>query len=222
MAQATDAVLDNQPPASLRAELNQILMAIVTGHSGPSAPSVTYGGMPWTNTSTTPPSMMVRNSSNSAWIPDGLADTTNRGYVSATSPTLTGTVIVPTVVASNNSTQAASTAHVKSAITNHGGWFTPTLAGGWSVVGGSTIAYRKDADGMVSIRGLVTKTNVLNSDNVLVLPAGFTPIYDINRYGYVADANSRMVINSGGTVTVLSGAIPGTTFLILDVKFPTT
>lgn len=73
MAQA-DYVLDNQSGASFRADLNSTLQAIVSNNSGATAPTTTYAYQTWTDTSTTPPTLKMRNGANNAWISVGTVD----------------------------------------------------------------------------------------------------------------------------------------------------
>lgn len=56
----------------MRVQINQIFLAIITSHSGPSAPNPTYPGMWWGDT--TAGRLRRRNNSNSAWIDIGPLD----------------------------------------------------------------------------------------------------------------------------------------------------
>jgi hypothetical protein len=222
MAQSTDYVLDNQPPASLRAELNQILQAIVTGNSGPTPPTVTYPGMPWENTSTSPPTLNRRNLANSAWITDGLGETTNRGNISTTNPVLTGTVSIPTPVTTSNTTVAASTAFVVARLKVHDtAWISGTLVNAWS----GTFFYRLNNNNTVSLRGVVTKTSSTGADVIGNLPAGFRPtLAEHNRYNaaLAGTAGNRLTVGINGDITLnLGGATLTNPFVALDnITFP--
>lgn len=61
-----DYILDNQPGASFRADLNAALAAIVTSNSGASAPSPTYPYQRWMDTTNNVERR--RNAANTAWI----------------------------------------------------------------------------------------------------------------------------------------------------------
>lgn len=56
----------------MRTQINQIFLAIITSHSGPSAPNPTYPGMWWGDTSAG--RLRRRNNANNAWIDIGPLD----------------------------------------------------------------------------------------------------------------------------------------------------
>lgn len=220
MAQSTDFVLDNQTPAALRAELNQILQAIVTGNSGPTAPTTTYPGMRWEDTSTSPSTMRRRNLANSAWIVDGSGETANRGYIAAANPTMTGTVTVPTPVTTSNTTVAASTQFVVNRIQTHGSWIAATTLNGWS----GSLFYRINNNSTVSLRGVATKANSTTSDVIMNLPIGARPtLSDVNDYNSVIGATvaTRTTVGLDGNVTLNASASITSTVISLDrITFP--
>jgi hypothetical protein len=221
MAQATDYDLANQTPAALRGELNQVLSAIVTHNSGPTAPTTTYPYMEWEDTSTSPATIRRRNGANSAWIVDGQADTTNRGFITSASPTMSGTVTIPTPVTSSNTTVAASTAFVKSAIATHGTWFSPTALNGWTL---TSVQYRLNSTGDVQMRGVASKSSPTTSDVIFTLPVGFRPTQDVNDYNSVIGAatSTRTTVSNNGNVTLNQSSFTGSAFVTLDFTFPTT
>jgi hypothetical protein len=61
-----DYNIANQTGANLRADLNNVLSAILTNNSGSSAPSTTSAYMLWYDT--TNHMLKIRNGSNNAWI----------------------------------------------------------------------------------------------------------------------------------------------------------
>ncbi len=61
-----DYILDNQPGAAFRADLNAALAAIAQLNSGATAPATTYPYMPWMDTSVNV--LKQRNAGNSAWL----------------------------------------------------------------------------------------------------------------------------------------------------------
>lgn len=67
MSQAS-LVIANGSGAAVRANLNAALGALVSSNSGASAPSPTYPGMPWLDTSVSPAVHKVRNAANTAWL----------------------------------------------------------------------------------------------------------------------------------------------------------
>ena len=68
-----DYVLDNANGATFRADLNGALAAIVGQNSGATAPTVPYAYMLWTDTSTSPATLRMRDGSNAAWLNVGKA-----------------------------------------------------------------------------------------------------------------------------------------------------
>lgn len=67
MAQAPSFVIQNDNGAAVRAQINQVLAAVVTTHSGSTVPTATAPGMLWLDTSTSPPTLRVRDASDSAF-----------------------------------------------------------------------------------------------------------------------------------------------------------
>lgn len=62
-----DMTIDNAYGAAVRLDINAALQALASNNSGGSAPSVTFAGMTWLDTSTTPPTIKWRNQANSGW-----------------------------------------------------------------------------------------------------------------------------------------------------------
>jgi len=62
-----DMTIDNAYGAAVRLDINAALQALASNNSGGSAPSVTFAGMTWLDTSTTPPTIKQRNQANSGW-----------------------------------------------------------------------------------------------------------------------------------------------------------
>ena len=61
-----DYVIDNSTGANVRADINNVLQAILTNNSSSSAPSTTAAYMFWADT--TSGTLKIRNSSDNAWI----------------------------------------------------------------------------------------------------------------------------------------------------------
>jgi hypothetical protein len=70
-----DYVIDNQSAPSARSDINNVLQAIVTNNSGTSAPSVTYAGMWWLDTTNN--YLKLRDKDNADWVIVGELDITN-------------------------------------------------------------------------------------------------------------------------------------------------
>lgn len=82
-----DYIIDNATGASVRADLNNALAAIVSLNSGASAPTVTYAYQPWADVATG--LLKLRNASNTGWITVGTLASPNLGLLVA--PTGAGT-----------------------------------------------------------------------------------------------------------------------------------
>ena len=70
-----DYVIDNQASASARADINNVLQAILTNNSGSSAPSTTAASMLWYDTSSN--ELKMRDEADSGWIIIAYLDQTN-------------------------------------------------------------------------------------------------------------------------------------------------
>jgi len=79
-----DYIIDNAVGASVRADLNNALAAIVTNNSGTSAPSTTYAYQLWVDTTNN--LLKQRNSANSAW--ETVAELPLRGLTKGTALTM--------------------------------------------------------------------------------------------------------------------------------------
>ena len=84
-----DYVIDNAPGATVRADINSSLQAIVTNNSGATEPSTTYPNMWWYDTSTS--LLKRRNNANDAWIKVGLEAASTDGTFAANSDSLVPT-----------------------------------------------------------------------------------------------------------------------------------
>jgi hypothetical protein len=69
--------IPNEAGASFRADVNTALQALASQSAGSSAPSTTYAYQPWFDTSTTPPTLRIRNAANNAWAVAGTLTTGN-------------------------------------------------------------------------------------------------------------------------------------------------
>ncbi len=70
-----DYVIDNQASANARADINNVLQAILTNNSGSSAPSTTAANMLWYDTSNN--ELKMRDEADSGWIVIAYLDQTN-------------------------------------------------------------------------------------------------------------------------------------------------
>ena len=82
-----DYVIDNASGAAVRADLNNVLAAIVSNNSGATAPSPTYAYQWWGDTATG--LLKIRNAANTDFVVVGTLALANLGLVVA--PTAAGT-----------------------------------------------------------------------------------------------------------------------------------
>lgn len=66
-----DYILENASGALFRQDMNNVLRAIAENNMGATAPTTTYAGMWWLDTSTSPATLRIRNNTNSAWVSCG-------------------------------------------------------------------------------------------------------------------------------------------------------
>lgn len=78
-----DYVLDDNPGATFRTDVNAVLQAIVTNNSSATEPAVTFPNMWWYDTSTA--TLKRRNNANDAWIVMGLEAADTDGTLAANS-----------------------------------------------------------------------------------------------------------------------------------------
>lgn len=83
-----DYDIANALGATVRADINNALLAIVSQNSGASAPSTTFAFMWWADTTTG--LLKIRNAANSAWITVGTLAAANLGLLSLAGGSLTG------------------------------------------------------------------------------------------------------------------------------------
>lgn len=86
-----DYNIADQSAASLRADLNNVLSAIVSQNSGASEPSSTFAYQLWADT--TSGLLKIRNAANNGWITVGTLSAANLGLLSLAGGTLTGALL---------------------------------------------------------------------------------------------------------------------------------
>ena len=72
MAQAPGLVIQNDNGAAVRAQINQVVAALASTSNGAAEPPATTPGMLWLDTSTSPPTLRIRDLSDSRF--DALLD----------------------------------------------------------------------------------------------------------------------------------------------------
>ena len=69
MSQTLSFVIINDNGAAVRAQINQVIAALRSTSSGTVEPAATAPGMLWLDTSTTPPTLKLRNVADAAFEP---------------------------------------------------------------------------------------------------------------------------------------------------------
>ena len=69
MSQTPSFVIINDNGAAVRAQINQVIAALRSTNSGGVEPETTAPGMLWLDTSTTPPTLKLRNVADAAFEP---------------------------------------------------------------------------------------------------------------------------------------------------------
>ena len=87
-----DYIIANQSGAAFRADLNNVLAAIVSNNGGAAQPSPTYAYMWWDDLATG--LVKKRNAANNGWYVVGTLGATNLGLLSLAGGTLTGALLV--------------------------------------------------------------------------------------------------------------------------------
>jgi hypothetical protein len=101
-----DFNIANQGFPGFRSDLNNALEALATLSSGATEPATKFAYQHWVDTSTSPPTLKIRNGTNDGWI----------SVTRLNSSTNVSTPVIVTQSTSDNSTNPASTAFVKSAL----------------------------------------------------------------------------------------------------------
>jgi len=86
-----DYIISNASGATVRADINSVLAAIITNNSGATAPSTSYSYQFWADTTTG--ILKQRNAANSAWIDIGTMASTNLGLAALAGATFTGALL---------------------------------------------------------------------------------------------------------------------------------
>lgn len=193
-----DYEIANAAAASVRADINNALGAVVSLNSGTTAPSTTFAYQLWADTSVG--QLKIRDAANSAWITVGTLASTNLGLLALGGGTMTGALL-------GNAAGAAATPSIApdSADTDTGFYGKTANQLGVSA-GGSEVGYFS-ADGWVGPvvatafnGGRVGFRNLLNNARFFV-----------NQRGYVSGTNTSFanqytldrwrVVTSGQNIT---------------------
>lgn len=208
----------NATGANFRADVNNVLQAIVTVNSGAAEPSPTFAGMLWLDLSGGGDGVLKRrNAGNSAWLTDigkdqiardaaAAAQATADAAMPKSGGTFTGPINVPAALATNNqaiSRAGADTLYQVKLPTAVGGALLLGAAGGWT----STLAPAAN-------------------DNVLGISGGL-PNWQAT--AQTANPNSIVRTKSDGTIdaSFIPGVASGLKFCgtfkpVVNAEYPTT
>jgi hypothetical protein len=211
-----DFNIANQGFPGFRSDLNNALVALATLSSGATAPTATFAYQHWVDTSTSPPTLKIRNGTNDGWISVTLLN----------SSTNVSTPVIITQSTSDNSTNPASTAYVINRIANDAPTKTGTGASGtWGInitgnasgnaatattaASATNIAFATKEAGLDEQAQFVVKKNGF-SDAIFYSNAFFWGMYSVagGDAFYYERVNDRFIFK-GIADTVANAAITG-------------
>jgi hypothetical protein len=175
-----DYIIDNQTAPNFRADLNNVLQAIVSNNSGTSAPTVTYANMIWYDT--TNKLLRMRSEADDAWITLGTLDQVANTFAAAAATNATNLTGTDT---SNiqSSALASGTANSTTFLRGDRTWqtisVTPTTAQVLSATAGASVGavgtyatLRIEADGSTNEGGTRAGSGLRYSDGAGLLLGG--------------------------------------------------
>jgi hypothetical protein len=182
-----DFNIANQGFPGFRSDLNNALEALATLSSGATEPATKFAYQHWVDTSTSPPTLKIRNGTNDGWI----------SVTRLNSSTNVSTPVITTQSTSDNSTNPASTAYVINRIANDAPTKTGTGASGtWGI----------------SITGnAATVTNGITTGNIGSYAPSLTGTGASGTWGISITGNAATASNGGVTsVNGQTGAVTQT------------
>ena len=79
----------------------------------------------------------------------------------------------------------------------------PSLAAGWSAIGGYSIRYRRTSSGMVVVDGIVTKASATTTDErIFTLPVGYRPAQKQHWAGVASWGHAGLGVTTTGDVVI--------------------
>jgi hypothetical protein len=165
-----DFNIANQGFPGFRADLNNALEALATLSSGATEPAAKFAYQHWVDTSTSPPTLKIRNGTNDGWI----------SVTRLNSSTNVSTPVIVTQSTSDNSTNPASTAYVINRIAND----APTKTGigasgnwGINITGSAASATTAGNGGVTAVNG---QTGSITQTSVGSIGSYVAAIYAVN------------------------------------------
>jgi hypothetical protein len=182
-----DFNIANQGFPGFRSDLNNALEALATLSSGATEPATKFAYQHWVDTSTSPPTLKIRNSTNDGWI----------SVTRLNSSTNVSTPVITTQSTSDNSTNPASTAYVVNRIANDAPTKTGTGASGtWgiSITGNAATATSANNGGVTSVNG---QTGAVTQTSVDSIGSYVAALYVFGNH----PQTTSIPVNIGGTVS---------------------
>lgn len=161
-----DYNLANASGSSFRADLNNVLAAIVSINSGSSSPPTTFAGQIWENTTTTPSTYNLRNAANSAWVELFQVGTDGSFTLAGT-----GSLAVPDgTTAQRNASPAAGMIRFNTTISQYEGYDGAawTSIGGGATGGGSDNVFYENAQAVTANYTLSAGTNAMSAGPITI------------------------------------------------------
>jgi len=212
-----DYVIANASGATVRADINNMALAISSNNSGSSAPSTSYAYLWWLDTSANV--LKLRNSANSAWITMPFSIGANN-TVDINGGTIDGTNIGASSAGTGAFTTLAATSFVSTGTVTATGTsvFASLDISGGIDVDGTTNLDVVDIDGTVNMSGSLTMSGsalIRTTDGTASTPGlrigvdNDTGFYrpTANTIGFVTTGSERMRIDASGNLLV--GATSG-------------
>lgn len=172
-----DYEIANAAAASVRADINNALAAIVSQNSGTSAPSTTFAYQLWADTATGV--LKIRNAANSGWITVGTLADTNLGLLALSGGTMTGALLA------NASGSAATPSLAPDSADPDTGLYGKTANQLGVSAGGSEVGYFSSAGWTGPVVATSLNGAYFGLRNILLNARFF-----VNQRGYVSATNT--------------------------------
>ena len=178
MSQVADYVIANASGATVRADINTTLLAVVSNNSGSSEPGTMYAFMLWVDTTTN--LIKLRNAANSAWITLGVSITASNTV------DVNGGSIDGTPIGASSASTGAFTTLAATGVSTFGGGTSISTAGVLTLEAGGSLTTASGNDLNVVYpdgRSLFIKeasTTHVTVDNAGNVGIGTTPAHQLD------------------------------------------
>ena len=191
-----DYNIANQTGLEFRQDLNNLLAAVISLNSGATAPSSTFAGMLWLDTSSSPPILKQRNQADDAWVtiltPQGIAVS---GASTASDQRTALGLVIGTNVAGLSTSQNFTAPQRSALLTDNDGSFDLTAKQNFKCTTAAdvTITFTNQADGLSGSVIFVNSGHVIAAHtNTKITTADLTKIQTsgVYRIDYLSDGTN--------------------------------